>query len=1246
MTDEGSDWTKRIDRLMAGTTVEQVRHLVDEVKEGLDKISAGFSEHAQSVSGATRGMDEAVVDVKGQVEGLRSQVETLARQIDSVQALRDDLVRALEAVRGVERPSELLEPLAERIMAIEQTLHAVAKNTTELAGSTGAIPSDLAARIDAVSGEIEARSRDLLDAIGRRLAVVETTVREDAGTSREALSEAVERTERSLTSVLDALQDVAQRIGGIDHRLADASTATQVRAIEERLAEISTTLRGSVEQVLDERTGGITEEVRTQAERLLGAIAQRVGAIQTALVQDADANREATGRTETSLLAVAEAVQALVQRVSAFEPKLDAASGAEELRAIDAEIRTLDARLGEVTASIRSDFELIARGEREEQQRALDALGLRMTNMAVELTQALDAVREQVAGVAARAAAMEAENAAVLRNVGDQIAGVGDALVNRVAERATSFGEQTIRRVDELAASIGAIDEAVRAAGASMQPVHDAIASLGADLRGTGGAVGEARDVLGRIEERLGALHEHRETLGRVEERLGALSEHRETLGRMEERLGALHEHRETLGRIEGRLGALGDRTDEALPRMEEQLHTLRERTEALTTLRAEVGALKEPLATLAVVEEQVRALGGMPGALGELARTDDLLRIATVLSTAPSAEDVQRIEFRVAGLAEHLDAILERTAAIGHIAERADQLRAALQVAASEEAVEGVRERLGSLDEVVRAAATGMTEARATVDEALGGVRSELAATGAQLAARVDAVEAAMARVMVEAREALSAVRGDARAGVAEAAEQLVTTVTSLREHMDGLRADLLDRVQAAAAAVPAVEQVAEATGERIAPSLERLERASESRADALSADVSKVDSSVNEIWLRVKALAQASDELRAAVEMSIQEAAQRAAAADERLAAIDATQRQLRQDGEELARALRETITSIDASAAGARDGFVAAAEGLREAIAGTFDDTKRDLTGTVETARAEFETGVRGTLSELGGSVQAAKDAVEQAAVTVRASVEAATEDANKAVAAAIAAVREEVKATLSGTREALDQAVARAQGDVAASVESAREQIVSSADAARTDVASAVTGIREELLGAVAAAQGQVRELLDRSQAAMEALVEQTERRLDALFASGDERLVSAVREVEVHRDAHFYGVLNELADKLTRADKAGLGEKLRTLVGARRRPDQPQGAPSSVHTEFEPIPLEIPAEEEAALVDEVSEEQIEPVAVLEEDKPARAATPKKSAAKKTAKTTSKTSSAKKSTARKLAHKKPE
>src|SRR5687768_4845491 len=112
---EGGQWAERIDRLMAGTTVEQVRQLVGEMRESLDRIGSQFDESMGAVSGAKDDVAVAVAGVTGEIDSLRTHVQELAGRIDSVSALREDLIRALDAVATQAHPEQAMAPIADRV---------------------------------------------------------------------------------------------------------------------------------------------------------------------------------------------------------------------------------------------------------------------------------------------------------------------------------------------------------------------------------------------------------------------------------------------------------------------------------------------------------------------------------------------------------------------------------------------------------------------------------------------------------------------------------------------------------------------------------------------------------------------------------------------------------------------------------------------------------------------------------------------------------------------------------------------------------------------------------------------------------------------------------------------------------------------------------------------------------------------------------------------------------------------------
>src|SRR5437763_14844811 len=113
---------------------------------------------------------------------------------------------------------------------------------------------------------------------------------------------------------------------------------------------------------------------------------------------------------------------ALEQLAGGRVPTLDT-SGPERVGAeVDARLDNFRRLLDETTAQIRSDFEVLVRGEQEASERRSDALGLRITNMSVGVTATLDYLTAQAEKMGERARQIEAENAAILQSIRKEIA--------------------------------------------------------------------------------------------------------------------------------------------------------------------------------------------------------------------------------------------------------------------------------------------------------------------------------------------------------------------------------------------------------------------------------------------------------------------------------------------------------------------------------------------------------------------------------------------------------------------------------------------------------------------------------------------------------------------------------------------------------------------------------------------------------------------------------------------------------
>lgn len=193
----------------------------------------------------------------------------------------------------------------------------------------------------------------------------------------------------------------------------------------------------------------------------------------------------------------------------------------------------------------------------------------------------------------------------------------------------------------------------------------------------------------------------------------------------------------------------------------------------------------------------------------------------------------------------------------------------------------------LGAPDTVT--ASVAALEARlAEVDTRLGTVSADDGST-----ARLDALEAGLA----EARQAAEAAGSVDVAGPLQRLEQALAAETAAREAL-GARLDesagstattiagLTERAEAAASSLESLQATVEALPkEDLAPAVRTLE----SRAEAFGTRLGLVDGTVADLSPSVSALKSGQDELRAALQASRDEAAATAAAATERLDAIE---------------------------------------------------------------------------------------------------------------------------------------------------------------------------------------------------------------------------------------------------------------------------------------------------------------------------------------------------------------------
>lgn len=459
------------------------------------------------------------------------------------------------------------------------------------------------------------------------------------------------------TAVEEQSREQAERIiGGVTERMSELASlvAEQRDEIARRLAVVE----GAVITAEPTPSGVDADDLRALIQAELASLADGIrrdigAALRPVEPPDdhADAFEDLTRRSGEIAALVAEQRDEMARRLASMEEIVRApASPVLVPAAFDADaVRELiREEVESLGVGIRTDIDAALRSGEEQSGQGVDALGLRITNFSMSLTQSLDAVRAQIHAVAERAEHLEAEHAAVLQAVRAEIEGLSVAAGGEA-------GARTTERLDAMAEQLGEVAAQTAARLASIEQLAASAAREAAapDLEG--------------IEQRLRALPEIAQRLEQLEvltERVDALGPLRDDVRELSTaalQVGSLPQIEETLQRVESTLGGLttGSERLSALARIEERLG-------ALDPLPETLARLCEDAATLPSIREQLRDLDAIRTAMAaEPDLTGVVQRIDATLASIEGAAGAD--ERRTEVLGRSLDAVsrdLERMAA------------------------------------------------------------------------------------------------------------------------------------------------------------------------------------------------------------------------------------------------------------------------------------------------------------------------------------------------------------------------------------------------------------------------------------------------------------------------------------------------------------------------------------------------------------------------------------------------------
>ena len=743
----------------------------------------------------------------------------------------------------------------------------------------------------------------------------------------------------TVAELSDLVRDAARRTAALDARIDSLPGPLEIASAVE--SEVERSVR-EARDAIDARVGSLGVGLEGLSRRLaeIGDALVPLEGLRTEIATLAD-------ESESFKQIRAHLELALGQLAAGKVPTLDTSGPERTAAEVDARLENFRRLLDETASQIRSDFEVLVRGEQEASERRSDALGLRITNMSVGVTSTLEYLTQQAERIAERGRAIESENVGILNAIKDQVEAIRGA-------------------VPRTASDDGAILEAVRGVEGRVRDIETRLSERMSSLEGrvdrkpADGGIGEIADQLNAVIAILEAptrdpmLQEVRDRLSSIvipepPARDPILDEMRAQLERIasaepatapDEAMkeiraqlaelsvapsgspeGVLNEIRNELFELRGERLELRDRDapphdpvlDEiraridAIPPAEPQairpmLNEIIERLDRIAS--APQAAPAEPVDIGAIVEEARMHLGRLSATeppprdpvLDEI--KESLERLSAVEPAEPAETDPILHEMR-AQLADLIaaetprDPILEEIRAQLAALERPDV--AADDGAATEAAIASAVENL-----------------RAALDEAVGNVQDGVSRSVGELSLRLDAVESKMVQLAGDTSDALDGAAAQTAGGMQDVrtalealketgsgierirqelfqamesfSTQLVTRTAAVRTSIS----ERTGRIEEKIASLNKPEEIVDALAERLTPSIADASSERDEKLAGMEKELGGVASNVNEIWIRVRSIVKRMEQERAAVEedaASTAEQIERLARGEERL-------------------------------------------------------------------------------------------------------------------------------------------------------------------------------------------------------------------------------------------------------------------------------------------------------------------------------------------------------------------------
>jgi hypothetical protein len=477
-----------------------------------------------------------------------------------------------------------------------------------------------------------------------------------------------DRLRETIAELTETIRDAARRTAALDARIDSLPGPMEIASAVE--SEVERSVR-EARDVIDARVGSLGADLESLSRRL-AEVSEALVPLEGLRTEIATVADESASFRDTRVL-----LQTALEQLSGGQ--LPTVAGDTIGAEVDKRLEQFRRMLEETTTTIRSDFEMLVGAEQEASERRNDALGLRITNLSVGVTKTLEDLTSQAQRMGDRARAIEAENAAILQAIRNEIAGGGSPAPREEVKDET--GPKLLSALHDLAARLGAVESRVT------QRV-EAVDGTGPVLVALDEMVGKLGTIESRIAERLTSLE------SRVAERAGdpavedlrgqfaALSGVQPALEEMRTRLSELARIEPTLDDVGAQLAALAH-GDPSLADVRAGISEIARLEPALSDIRAQLRELARVQPTH-VDEEASKAL--MSSTVEQLRATLDG---AVAMMEQSLAQSVNQMQGR-------LDAV--EAAVVRAVVDTSDALDgAAAQTAGG---MQDVRVALGQLTE------------------------------------------------------------------------------------------------------------------------------------------------------------------------------------------------------------------------------------------------------------------------------------------------------------------------------------------------------------------------------------------------------------------------------------------------------------------------------------------------------------------------------------------------------------------